>query len=62
MDSKALIGIVILLFTYSLFSWALGRQINKKKQPRPTEFQSFLTGSWIVGLIVVLLIAWLYWG
>lgn len=52
MESKAIIGICIILFTYGLFSWALGRYINKKKDPRPSEFQNFLSGSWIIGLVI----------
>lgn len=61
MEGKAIIGISIILFTYALFSWALGRYINKKKEPRRTEFQNFLSGAWIIGAIIAfgLIMAWL---
>jgi len=53
MNSKVIIGITIIFFTYSLFSWALGHYLNRKKDPRPTELQSFLKGSLIIGGIIV---------
>lgn len=61
MDTKVIAGITVVLFTYALFSWALGRYINKKKEPRPSEFQNFLQGSWIIGAIIIfgLIMAWL---
>ena len=61
MENKALIGMIIVLFTYALFSWALGRYINKKKEPRRSEFQNFLSGAWIIGAIIAfgLIMAWL---
>ncbi len=62
MDNKALIGISILLFTYGLFSWAIGRFINKRKKKESTEFQNFLLGAGILGIILIALIAYLYWG
>lgn len=52
MNSNAIIGISILLFTYGLFSWALGRFMNKRKNKETSEFQNFLTGAWIIGLII----------
>ncbi len=62
MESNVIIGICVLFFTFSLFSWALGRYINKKKDPKPNEFQNFLAGSWILGLVIVFLTAVLYFG
>ncbi|MDA3893867.1 MAG: hypothetical protein PF517_19580 [Salinivirgaceae bacterium] len=62
MDNKVIIGIGILIFTYGLFSWALGRYINKKKEKKFSEFQNFLAGAWIIGLIIVFIILILYLG
>ncbi len=61
MESKA-IGIGILIFTYSLFSWALGRFINKRKNKKVSEFQNFLSGAWVIGLVLVFLIIYFYFG
>ena len=60
MESNVIIGISILLFTYGLFSWALGRFINKRNQKETNEFQNFLSGGWIIGLILLFFIAWSY--
>lgn len=54
------IGISILIFTYGLFSWALGRYINKRKGNKTSEFNNFLAGAWIIALVLVFLIGWLY--
>lgn len=53
MESKAIIGLSVMLFAYALFSWSLGRFINRKKQPKPTEFQNFLLGGLIIAIPVV---------
>lgn len=60
MDSKAVIGVSIIFFTYALFSWALGHFLNRKKDPRPSELQSFLKGSLIIGGIVAAAILYGY--
>lgn len=60
MEGNPLIGISVLLFIYALFSWSLGRFINKRKQKEATELQNFLVGAWILGLVAVFLIGWLY--
>jgi len=62
MESKAIIGISILFFTYGLFSWALGRFINKRKKNKTNEFQNFLAGAWIIGLVLAFFIVYLYFG
>jgi uncharacterized membrane protein YidH (DUF202 family) len=62
MDNKVIIGIGILIFTYGLFSWALGRYINKKKEKKFSEFQNFLAGAWIIGLILTFLMVYFYLG
>lgn len=62
MNSKTIIGLSIILFTYALFSWALGRYINKRKEKKVNEFQNFLSGAWILGLIVAFLSIYLYLG
>ncbi len=53
MNSNAIIGASVIFFSYILFSWALGRMINRKKEPKPTEFKNFLAGAWVIGLFVV---------
>ncbi len=60
MESKALIGLSVLLFVYALFSWALGRFINRKKIPKPTEFHNFLLGGLIIGLPIIVLFVVFY--
>ncbi|MBI9069332.1 MAG: hypothetical protein JEZ09_18690 [Salinivirgaceae bacterium] len=62
MENKALIGIITLLFTYALFSWALGRYINKKKEKKSSEFENFLSGAWILGIVLAFFIIYLYFG
>ncbi len=60
MNKETIIGIGILVFSYSLFSWALGRFINKRKGIKVSEFKNFLSGSWIIGLFIVFIILMLY--
>ncbi len=61
MEGNPLIGISVLLFIYALFSWSLGRFINKRKQKEATELQNFLDGAWILGLVALLIIAFLFY-
>lgn len=61
MEGNPLIGISVLLFIYALFSWSLGRFINKRKQKEVTEMQNFLDGAWILGIVALLLIGFLYY-
>lgn len=60
MENKTLIGFVTLLFTYMLFSWALGRFVNKRKHKNLSEFQNFLSGAWMLGLVILFLFVYLY--
>jgi hypothetical protein len=60
MNKEIITGIAILFFTYSLFSWALGRFINKRKGIKTSEFKSFLLGAWIIGLFIIFMIVMLY--
>jgi len=62
MTSEIITGIGILVFTYSLFSWALGKFINKRKDKKVNEFQNFLAGAWILGLIIAFFTVYLYFG
>ena len=62
MTSEIITGIGILVFTYGLFSWALGKFINKRKEKKANEFQNFLSGAWILGLIIASFTVYLYFG
>jgi predicted outer membrane lipoprotein len=61
MENNPIIGFSVLLFIYAFFSWSLGRFINKRKQKEVSEFQHFLTGAWILGLLIALMIGIKYY-
>ncbi|PKP08376.1 MAG: hypothetical protein CVU09_16110 [Bacteroidetes bacterium HGW-Bacteroidetes-4] len=61
MEGNPIIGISVLLFIYGLFSWSLGRLINKRKKKEATELQNFLDGAWILGIVALLIIGFLYY-
>ncbi len=62
MESKVIVGIGILIFSYGLFSWALGRYLNKTKKKETNEIQNFLSGAWIIGAVLLAMTLWLYFG
>jgi len=54
MNSNAIAGISVIVFTYTLMSWALGKYLNKKKEPKTTELKNFLSGAWVIGIFIAL--------
>ena len=63
MGSEKIIGFTFILFIYLLFSWALGRFINKHhKKIESNELQNLLSGAWILGLIVAFFVIYSYLG
>lgn len=52
MEKQAIVGIGIILFTYILFSWALGRFINRRGGRKVSELRNLFDGAWRLILIL----------
>lgn len=62
MESEKIIGFAVLISIFGFFSWALGRFINKQKKKETNEFQNFISGAWILGLIILFFVVYSYVG
>jgi hypothetical protein len=57
MKTDVIAGVSIILFTYTLFAWALGAYINKKKEDNKNHWKNLWDGAWrlffILGGLIV---------